>query len=83
MQICTILLSCSTLSASEQNLDMEERLSAALSHAGVAITITSVTDFIAFGVGATTSLPALRCHIYLFFEMVLILLLLIEKIKEF
>jgi len=55
-----IVQSLSTLSASEQNLDMEERLSAALSHAGVAITITSVTDFIAFGVGATTSLPALR-----------------------
>ena len=31
-----------------------------MKHAGVAITITSVTDLLAFGVGATSTLPALR-----------------------
>ena len=31
-----------------------------MSHAGVAITITSVTNFMAFGIGASSSLPALR-----------------------
>merc|ERR1719232_1297335 len=31
-----------------------------MSHAGAAITITSVTNFMAFGIGATSSLPALR-----------------------
>lgn len=31
----------------------------ALSHAGVSITITSFTDFVAFLIGSTTALPAL------------------------
>jgi len=55
-----IVQTLSTLSSSEQNLELEDRISVALSHAGVAITITSLTDFIAFSIGATTSLPALR-----------------------
>lgn len=36
-----------------------ERTSRALSHAGVSITITSMTDFAAFAISSTTSLPAL------------------------
>jgi Niemann-Pick C1 protein len=32
----------------------------ALSHAGVAVTITSVTDIFAFAVGSITILPGLR-----------------------
>ena len=31
-----------------------------LKHAGVAITITSITDLLAFGIGATTILPAMQ-----------------------
>lgn len=42
----------------------EERLEAVMSRvmgrAGVAITITSITDFVAFGIGASTVLPTLR-----------------------
>ncbi len=38
---------------------ISERMGATLSQAGVAITITSVTDIIAFGIGGTTILPAL------------------------
>ena len=38
----------------KDKLDRHERLGEALAHAGVAITITSITDIIAFGVGGTT-----------------------------
>ena len=40
-------------------LDLQERIGLAMKHAGVAITITSVTDLLAFGIGATSVLPAL------------------------
>lgn len=33
---------------------MKERVGLALRHAGVAITITSLTDFVAFAIGAST-----------------------------
>ena len=36
------------------------RFGRCLQHAGVAITVTSLTDFLAFVVGATTVLPALQ-----------------------
>ena len=36
------------------------RFGIAMKHAGVAITITSVTDLLAFAIGATTILPALK-----------------------
>jgi Niemann-Pick C1 protein len=39
---------------------LADRFGLAMKHAGVAITITSVTDLMAFGIGATTVLPALR-----------------------
>ena len=37
-----------------------ERFGKTMEHAGVAITITSFTDIIAFGIGGSTVLPALR-----------------------
>ena len=49
-----------TLPDNLKSLPVDERLAATMSHAGIAITITSVTDFIAFGIGASTVLPALR-----------------------
>ena len=42
------------------SLGVVERVGRTMQQAGVAITVTSVTDFIAFGIGATTQLPALR-----------------------
>jgi len=40
-------------------LSVEERIGLAMKHSGVAITITSVTDLLAFGIGASSILPAL------------------------
>ncbi|OWF43557.1 Niemann-Pick C1 protein [Mizuhopecten yessoensis] len=39
---------------------IHERMAMTLKHAGVSITVTSLTDMCAFGIGATTVLPALR-----------------------
>ncbi|CAG0883652.1 unnamed protein product [Darwinula stevensoni] len=41
-------------------LKAEERVGEALKQAGVSITITTLTDIFAFGVGATTKIPILR-----------------------
>ena len=45
--------------AIHHSTSVPKRTSRALSHAGVSITITSLTDFAAFAVSSTTSLPAL------------------------
>ncbi|XP_059488991.1 protein patched homolog 2-like [Neocloeon triangulifer] len=49
-----------TLGPETQTLSLPERLGLTLKHAGVSITITSLTDFTAFAIGATTVLPSLR-----------------------
>ena len=76
------------------NLDKVEReeqlgrkLGLTMKNAGVAITITSVTDFVAFGIGASTILPTLRSFcifaavgiIVIFFFQVCFLLLQAKK----
>ncbi|KAK3894018.1 hypothetical protein Pcinc_002205 [Petrolisthes cinctipes] len=48
------------LKTNEQHLELSERVGLTLGRAGVAITVTSLTDFLAFAVGSTTTLPALR-----------------------
>ena len=45
-------------------VDMKERMLAAVSHAGPAITITSFTDLIAFLAGSATQLPAIKTFCY-------------------
>ncbi|CAG0886016.1 unnamed protein product [Cyprideis torosa] len=48
------------LTPEEQKLSLPDRIGRTMQHAGVAITVTSVTDVAAFLVGSTTVLPALR-----------------------
>ena len=38
----------------EDNLDVPKKMAMTLSRAGVSITVTSITDTVAFGIGATT-----------------------------
>ena len=50
----------SALASTDRTMSIEDRMRSALGHAGPAITITSLTDFLAFAIGATTRLPALQ-----------------------
>ena len=54
-----IIQAFDNLSADEKKLTLAKQLGRTMKHAGVAITITSVTDLLAFAIGATTVLPAL------------------------
>lgn len=42
------------LSSEEKKRPIEEKMAMALKHAGVSITVTSVTDIVAFGIGGST-----------------------------
>eukprot|EP00095_Tigriopus_kingsejongensis_P005354 maker-scaffold34_size539781-snap-gene-1.9 protein:Tk05354 transcript:maker-scaffold34_size539781-snap-gene-1.9-mRNA-1 annotation:"hypothetical protein DAPPUDRAFT_306990" len=48
------------LSPEEQQRTLPEKIGLTMKHAGVAITVTSLTDVFAFGVGAVTILPGLQ-----------------------
>ena len=50
-----VVLQCwETLAAADRQRPLPERVGRALQHAGVSITVTSLTDFVAFGIGAST-----------------------------
>ncbi len=50
-----VVVQCwNNLPVSDAQDDLPERMGLALKHAGVAITVTSLTDVFAFGVGAVT-----------------------------
>ena len=60
-----VIIQCfDNLSAAEKNLrsedDIPRVISLTMRRAGVAITVTSLTDFMVFAIGSTTVLPALR-----------------------
>ncbi|XP_062583779.1 protein patched homolog 1-like isoform X2 [Saccostrea cucullata] len=55
-----IVGSYQSLSHHELGLPLPQRMGKLLRHAGVSILVTSVTDILAFGIGATTTLPALK-----------------------
>ena len=55
-----IMQAWNNLTPHEKTLKLTERVGKALKHAGVSITVTSITDFAAFAIGSSTVLPALR-----------------------
>ena len=48
------------LSPTDSQRSLKERFGLTMSRAGCAITVTSLTDFLAFAIGGTTVLPALQ-----------------------
>jgi len=57
-----VILQCwnNAESECEEGCGTAQRLSLAMRHAGVAVTVTTVTDVFAFGVGAVTQMPGLQ-----------------------
>ncbi|CAL8090383.1 unnamed protein product [Orchesella dallaii] len=56
-----VIMQCwNNLRADDLKKSLPEKLGLTLQHAGVSITITSLTDFFAFAIGGTTVLPALQ-----------------------
>jgi Niemann-Pick C1 protein len=58
--IFVIMASFRKINEEQQALSLEEKIAKTMQKAGASITVTSLTDFIAFAVGATTILPSLR-----------------------
>ena len=55
-----LVQSYENLSEEEKKLPLPERFAKTLSYAGMAVSVTSVTNIVAFSLGATTVIPALR-----------------------
>ena len=54
-----IMAAFGNLTPEEREMTLPSRMGETMKHAGVAITITSITDLLAFAIGASTVLPAL------------------------
>lgn len=64
------------LDKTDVNAPMEDRMGYTLSHAGVSVTVASITNFAAFLIGSNTSLPALAAFsVYAAFGILFDLLL--------
>ena len=60
----------------EKNVPTAKLIEDTMKHAGVSILITSLTDFVAFGIGSTTVLPALQAYcLYAAFGVLFVFLL--------
>ena len=57
-----IVQAVENLSASERKLPIHQRIGKAMRHAGVSITVTSVTDMAAFLIGSTSVRIEMRTH---------------------
>ncbi|ESO85119.1 hypothetical protein LOTGIDRAFT_130973, partial [Lottia gigantea] len=55
-----IMGALNNLNPDEIELEIPEKMGHVLKHAGLSVTVTSLTDIVAFGIGATTQLPALK-----------------------
>ncbi|KAF5282163.1 hypothetical protein FQR65_LT02860 [Abscondita terminalis] len=55
-----VILSCWEELVTENKLSLEQRVGYMLKHAGVSITVTTVTDVMAFLIGSSTILPSLQ-----------------------
>jgi len=66
----------SAFDATDESLPMVDRITKAMSHAGMAITVTSATDLLAFSLGSITRIPAVQWFcIYAAVSILLIYLL--------
>ncbi|XP_046544778.1 protein patched homolog 1-like isoform X1 [Haliotis rubra] len=54
-----IVESWKNLTPEEELLPLPQRVAVMMKHAGVSVTVTSITDIVAFGIGASTVIPAL------------------------
>ncbi|XP_052280398.1 protein patched homolog 3-like isoform X3 [Dreissena polymorpha] len=54
-----IVSAWNNLSDTERVLPLDRKMALTLKHAGVSITVTSITDIVAFGIGGSTVIPAL------------------------
>ncbi|XP_066282137.1 patched domain-containing protein 3-like [Branchiostoma lanceolatum] len=55
-----IVTTWNNLTPEQKTLDVRQQAALTLSHAGVSITVTSLTDIASFGIGATTIIPGLQ-----------------------
>ena len=82
-----IVQSFDNLKEHEKNQDLPSQFGIALKHAGVAITITSVTDLLAFGIGVFyhKNAPVFDTSIYKIFDYVFlqVLSLFYQQCKHF
>jgi len=69
------------LDRTDASLPPNERIAQALSHAGVSIMVTSVTDFVAFAISVSSALPALSS--FCMYAAFCILLLFIFQVTMF
>jgi len=49
-----IIEAWNNLSREDKRKDLPDKVALTMKHAGVSITVTSITDFVAFAIGATT-----------------------------
>ncbi|GAB1610707.1 patched domain-containing protein 3-like isoform X1 [Argonauta hians] len=55
-----IVGSLDNLTKTEKKLPVKEQIGLTMKHAGISITITTLSDILAFGIGATSAFPGLR-----------------------